>query len=502
MKKSKENLDARQRQIENRLDRSWQPQRAEPVLETGNICYEVSGRMEGTTCGGMGMIQTVVEASGLSQAIDRNLHLLKRHLPYHESDHVLCQVYNLLTGGSCLEDLASLRRDTAFLDALGARRIPDSTTAGDFLRRFSEADDVVSLMTGINEARSSVWRAQPKSERQLAVIDVDGTQVETHGECKEKMDIDYKGRWGFMPLVVSLANTQEPLFLVNRAGNRPSHDGAAEWLDKAARWAREGAGFERVRFRGDTDFSLTSNFDRWTEEGIEFVFGMDAHPSFVRRAQELEDDQWEPLERPKPKARRKRPEKVKKTVVEKREFRHLALEEEHVAEIEYTPSKASGIYRLVVLRKRIRVTQGQLRLEDDIRYFFYVTNVDGEDMARSAVVRDSNARCHQENLIEQLKNGVQAMRLPVKEFHGNWAYMVIAALAWSLKTWSGLLLPSSLGAHAILKMEFRRFVNELMKLPVQILNRSRQLIFRLLGVNKWTELVLEGTHRLKKRCLV
>jgi len=501
VKKSREHLAARQRQIEEQLDRTWQPQRAEPVLGTGNIHYEVSGRIEGSTCGGLGMIQAVVESSGLRQAIDRNLHVLKRHLPYHESDHVLSQVYNLLTGGTCLEDLATLRRDKAFLDGIGARRIPDSTTAGDFLRRFSDQADVTSLMTAINQARSSVWRAQPKSERELAVIDVDGTQVGTHGECKEGMDIDYKGRWGFMPLVVSLANSQEPLFLVNRSGNRPSHEGAAPWLSEAARWARDGAGFQRVRFRGDTDFALTTNFDRWTEDGIEFVFGMDAHPSFVQWAKDLDEDQWAPLERPEPKVQRKRPEKVKRTVVREREFRDFTLDEEHVAEIDYTPSKAKGTYRLILLRKRIRIMKGQLRLEDDVRYFFYVTNLGSKDMPPTAVVRDSNARCHQENLIEQLKNGVQAMRLPVKEFHGNWAYMVIASLAWSLKAWSGLLLPSSLGARSLLKMEFRRFLNELMKLPVQILTTGRRLVFRLLGVNQWTELLLEGTNTLKRRCV-
>lgn len=500
MKKSKEKLAARQRRIDQRLDRSWQPLREEPVFESGNISYEVSGRVEGTSCGGLGMIQLVVESSGLGQAIDRHLHVLKRHLPYFESDHILAQVYNLLVGGTCLEDLATLRRDTAFLDAIGARRIPDSTTAGDFLRRFSETD-VIGLMDAINISRSNVWRAQPKSERGLALIDVDGTQVETLGQCKERMDVDYKGRWGFMPLLVSLANTQEPLFLVNRPGNRPSHEGAARWLDKAAHWAREGAGFERVRLRGDTDFSLTTNFDRWTGENIEFVFGMDANRSFVGRAQQLDETAWEPLERPESKVRRQRPEKVKEIVVETREFRNMTLEEEHVTELEYTPSKATGTYRLIVLRKQIRVTKGQLRLEDEIRYFFYVTNISSEELSTAGIVRESNARCHQENLIEQLKNGVQAMRLPVREFYGNWAYMVIAALAWNLKSWAGLLLPKSLGARELVKMEFRKFLNELMKVPVQILNRGRQLVFRLLGVNAWTELLLEGTHKLKRRCL-
>lgn len=510
MNQSKRNFEARQQQIDTRLDRTWQPLREQPVLEGGNVRYEVSGRIEATKCGGLGMIQQVVEASGVGQAIDRDLHLLKRHLPYHESDHVLVQAHNLLLGGGCLENLTSLRRNTVFLDAIGARRIPDSTTAGDFLRRFEE-EDVITLMNAINRARSNVWRAQPKSDRELAVIDVDGTQVETLGECKERMDIDYKGRWGFMPLVVSLANSQEPLFLVNRPGNRPSHDGAAHWMNQAVHWAREGAGFDRVRLRGDTDFALTTNFDGWSDDNVEFVFGMDANPSFVRRARELEpedgeelaDGPWERMERPrpKPKTRRKRPEKVKRTVVRERGFQDLTLEQEHVAELPYTPSKAKKTYRLIVLRKQIQVTKGQLRLDDEIRYYFYVTNIPAEEMSAAEVVRESNARCHQENLIKELKNGVQAMRLPVREFYGNWAYMVIGALAWNLKAWAGLLLPKSLNARELLRMEFSQFLHHVMQSAVQILKRSRQLIFRLLEVNDWTELLMEGTHRLKRGCL-
>lgn len=499
MKNSKKNLHRRQSQIEKRLDRNWQPLREEPVLESGNICYEVSGRIEATNCGGLGMLQEVVKAIDLRGVIDEKVNLLKRHLPYRESDHILALTYNLLSGGLCLEDLEARRNDSAFLDALGARRIPDPTTAGDFLRRFA-ATDVAQLMEAINIARTRVWRAQPKEERRLALIDVDGTLVETHGECKEGMDISYKGRWGFGPLLVSLANTQEPLFLVNRPANRPSHDGAAAWLDKAVEWARQDAGFEQVRLRGDTDFSLTTNFDRWTDAEVEFVFGIDAHSSFVQRARELADAEWAPLDRPVREPKRQRPEKVKRGLIEERGFRQLTLEKEHVAEMSYKPSKAKKTYRMIVVRKQIRVTEGQLRLEDEERYFFYVTNLPVEKMGPAAVVRENNARCNQENLIEQLKNGVQATRMPVREFDANWAYLVIAALAWNLKAWSGLLLPRSMGARKILQMEFRRFLNEVMLAPVQILNRGRQLVFRLLAVNDWTALLLEGTRRLKRRC--
>lgn len=499
MKKSKANLARRQRETAERLDRRWQPERATPVLESGNICYEVSGRMEGIDCGGLGMLQTLVERVGLREALDEDVTVLKRHLPYHESDHILSLAFNVLTGGQCLEDLEARRQDTGYLNALGARRIPDPTTAGDFLRRF-DAEKVGKLMNAINRPRSMVWRLQPKAERRVAVIDVDGTIVETEGRCKEGMDIAYDGRWGFGPLVVSLANTQEVLYVVNRPASRPSHDGAAGWIDKSIDWATQDGCFDGVLLRGDTDFSLTSNFDRWTDRGVEFVFGIDAHPSFVRRAQSLPEKAWRAFERPTKKrpSRRKRAVKVKDQVVREKGYRTLTLEKEWVAEMPYRPRKAKKEYRLIVLRKRIRVTQGQLRLTDEVRYFFYVTNIVAKQLNAAAVVRENNARCHQENLIEQLKNGVQATRLPVREFDANWAYLVIASLAWNLKAWCGLLLPRALGARTILRMEFRRFLNEIVRLPAQILHSGRQLVFRLLAVNQWTELLLEGTYALKQ----
>ncbi|MGQ0572058.1 MAG: IS1380 family transposase [Armatimonadota bacterium] len=498
--KSRANLARRQKSIASRLDPSWHPERESPVLEGGNVQYEVSGRVEAIGCGGLGMLQSVVEVVGLREEIDQRLHLLRRHLPYHESDHVLALAYNVLTGGVCLEDLEARRSDEGFLNALGARRLPDPTTAGDFLRRF-DGHSVVTLMEAIGGARSKVWRAQPKAERRLAILDVDGTIAETTGECKEGMDISYDGRWGYAPLMVSLANTQEILYVVNRPANRPSHDGAAAWIDRAIQWAVQDAGFAQVRLRGDTDFALTANFDRWTDGGVEFVFGMDASPSFVQRAEELAETDWKPLVRPQRIAKRRRSKNVKAAVTEQRGFRDLALEQEHVAEIEYRPRKARQSYRLIILRKRIRVTQGQLRLTDEIRYFFYVTNISSGLMGPAAIVRESNARCQQENLIEQLKNGVQATRMPVREFDANWAYLVIGALAWNIKAWAGLLLPKQLGARSILLMEFRRFLNELVLLPCQILHSGRRLIFRLLAVNRWVPLLFRGTPQLKRRCL-
>lgn len=498
MKKSKTFLSRRQSEVEIRLDRKWQPERSRPVLESGNVRYEVSGRSQAVGCGGLGMIQSVVKSTGLAALIDAKVEVLKRHRPYHESDHVLALAYNLLVGGQCIDDLDRHRRSVAFLDALGARRIPGATTAGDFLRRF-DAESIRGLMDASLRASANVWHLRPASERALAVIDVDGTLVPTTGVCKEHMDIAYTGCWGFHPLVVSLANSQEVLAVVNRPGNRPSHDGAAAWMDRAIQWSKEQAGFSKARLRGDTDFSLTTNFDRWHADRVEFVFGMDANRGFVQRAKGVVDTDWMPLARPTRPIKRQRPENVKQQVVTQRGFKKLALVEERVAEIAYSPGRAKGTYRLVILRKRIRVTKGQLALEDETRYFFYITNIPAEAMSAADVIRENNARCHQENLIEQLKNGVRATRMPVAEFDANWAYLVIGALAWNLKAWAGMLLPKEMGARALIKMEFRRFLDQVMLVPALIIRTGRRLVFRLLEVNRWTSLLLEGTHRLKKR---
>ena len=499
MNKSKTFLRQRQKSLKKRLDPSWQPVTAAPVLGGGTVHYEVAGRTRAIGCGGLGLLQGVVESCGLRAAIDQEVRLLKRHKPYHESDHVLALVFNLLAGGQCLDDLERHRHDEVFLDALGAPRIPGATTAGDFLRRF-DAASVDALLRALQRASASVWRGRPRRERRLAVIDVDGTVVETTAECKERMDIRHDGRWGFGPLVLSLANTQEVLSVVNRPANRPSHEGAATAMDAAIDWATKQAGFARVRLRGDTDFSLTKNFDRWTEQGVEFVFGMDAYPGFVARAQALPEEDWKELCRPERPVQRRRPENVKKGVIQRRAFKTLELEAEQVAEIAYRPSRAKKTYRLIALRKQIKVSKGQLTLEPQVRYFFYITNISAETMSPAQIVRESNARCHQENLIEQLKNGVQATRMPVAEFYANWAYLVIGSLAWNLKAWTALLMPQRLGVRvALLKMEFRRFLMEVILVPAQIVTSGRRRIFRLLAVNRWTKLLLDGSQHFRKR---
>jgi len=421
-------MQKKKKRIQNRLrKKNWKAQN-KPMFKGGNIQYDVSEKVRALDAGGIGLMHNMVCRIGLDKAIDRELKLLKVHLPYFESDHVLNIAYNILSGGTCLQDIELHRNDEVFLDALGVQRIPDPTTAGDFCRRF-EVEDIERLQNVFNEIRSKVWREQEESFFEEAFIEGDGTIAPTTGECKEGMDMSYKGLWGYHPLLISLANTQEPLFLVNRSGNRPSHEGAAELFDQAIELCHK-AGFKKITLRGDTDFTQTAHLDRWDQEDVRFVFGIDARKNLVNIADNVKESDWTPLERSaKDKIKtkpRKRPENVKERIVVEREYENIKLQSEHVAEFSYSPTKCKKTYRVVVLRKNLSIEKGENLLFDRILYFFYITN--DKESSQASIVFESNARCNQENLIDQLKNGVRSLNMPVDNLLSNWAYMVMASL--------------------------------------------------------------------------
>ena len=468
------------------------PDGGNPVLSRRRASYEMARRAQATAHGGIGAAHQVVVQSGLIAGIDSKVKVLKLHRPYHESDHVLNMAYNALCGGQTLDDIELRRNDEAYLDALGAKAIPDPTTAGDFCRRFKGAD-VEVLMDVINQARLKVWGRQgPDFVKATARIDADGSLVPTTGECKEGMGISYNGVWGYHPLLVSLANTREPLFIVNRSGNRPSSEGAAECLDKAIAVCRQ-AGFTDILLRGDTDFSQTEHLDRWTDDGVRFVFGYDAMKNVKDRADSLPDFDFQELQRRARRAfvetdkRRRRPPRIKEEIVRSKGYKNIRLHSEDVAEFDYRPSACKHTYRMVVLRKNLTIEKGETALFDDIRYFFYITN--DRDFTAAQVVFEGNDRCNQENLIEQLKNGVRALHAPVNSLNANWAYMVMASLAWSIKAWMALSLPVAprwkkrhqAERETWLRMEFRTFLNCVINIPAQVVQTGRRLVIRLLS---------------------
>jgi Transposase DDE domain group 1 len=515
------------RRIKKRLDNTPGPERPVPMMTASNIHYEHADRVRGLSAGGIGAILLLAQKIELDKEIDRTLHLLKRHLPYHESDHVLNLAFNIVAGGERIEHLELRRNDEVYLDALGAERIPDPTTAGDFCRRFSSEADVLTLMNAINRSRLRVWAQQPDEFLDEAILDADGTIVETDAECKEGVDIGHDGRWGYHVHLVSLANTGEPLFLLNRRGNRPSQERAGEYLNKAVSLCIR-AGFRKILLRGDTRIAENKDLDAWDEQilprdgttiaetanldswddaqNIRFIFGYAAHDVLKAKADELPAHAYGFLERPSRYAiktsPRQQPERFKPEIVRERGFKTIHLLEEMIAEFDYQPGACKKSYRMIVLRKRLATDQGQMRLFEEYRYFFYITN--DRDMSAEDVVFSANDRCNQENLIAQLKSGVHGLAAPVDNLVSNWAYMVMASLAWSLKAWSALLVPVSPRHEAkhkaekqtLLRMEFKTFRAAFIEMPCQIVRGGRRLIYRLLSWNPWQGVFLRLVERL------
>jgi hypothetical protein len=453
------------------------------MLTSQKIGYEIGGNVEATVFGGLFAMHRLVTRLGLVKAIDANLELLKIHLPYHESDHVLTLAYSVLCGGTRLEDVDRLRNDVPLMNGLGARLLPDPTTTGDFLRRFAETD-LLTLMDAVNSVRPALWRARAADLfGEVAYLDVDGTIVPTTGELKQGMDISYKGIWGYAPLLVTLANTREALFVVNRPGNAPSHLDAAAWIDKAIALVAPHA--KRVCVRGDTDFALTANFDRWAEQ-VDFVLGTDNIAALRARVEALEEKEWTRLARP---ARyetttgmtRARRHNRKREVIAERGFVNLKLNYEEVAEFSYRPGKCRRDYRVVVVRKNISRARGEDVLIDEIRYFFYFTTYTADTHTPAQIVELANDRCDQENIIGQLKSGINALHAPAGDLHSNWAYMLIAALAWNIKSWHAMMMHRKHDRAAFIRMEFKRFLDTVIRIPAMIIVRARAIVVRLVA---------------------
>jgi hypothetical protein len=232
---------------------------------------------------------------------------------------------------------------------------------------------------------------------------------------------------------------------------------------------------------------------------VTFNFGMDASPTLVEKAKSLSEALWRPLIRVEPEIKtppRERPENVKEQRVKERGYLNQRLESEQVAEFEYQPGHCQKSYRIVALRKQIRVECKGRVIGHKTLYFFYITN--RRDLRWDEVVQDAHERCDQENVIAQLKGGVNAMRMPVRDLVSNWAYMVMAALAWNLKAWFGLLVPNRPRGLALVKMEFRTFLGAILLIPAQIIQSGRRIVYRLLSYNAWLTDLLATWERLRR----
>jgi hypothetical protein len=458
------------------------------------VKVEVDERSTATPYGGLALFHTLARRLRLDRMINGDLILLKLPLPYWESDHVLTHVYNLLSGGTCIEDIANLQNSEAVRRMLGAARIPDPTTAGDFLRRFVTQGSLSILQKTIDRARVKVWKKVPKKKRRRATIDMDSHIREVYGECKQGADFSYTGKWSYHPLIATLAETGEWLRVVNRPGNTASPEGAlkmlAECLDLTAPY------FEERIWRGDTAFYEAGLINMSVQRGAHFVVGVDAMANLVEIAQKLPPRAWKAMEwRPEEEVipeeeQRQKRFRWREFKARQRGYRDIQSREQNVAEFAYQPTNCDREYRMIVRRVKIRETKGQQVLFEGYRYYFQLTDIGR--WTPEEVVRFGYGRCDIENDIEQQENGIAAMKMPTGELLANAAYLLMAELAWNLRAWASLLLlPEETGTW-----EWKRFRHAFVYVGAKVIRQARQVVAKISGAHRYAEDLLRAINRV------
>jgi hypothetical protein len=480
------------------------PETSGRVTRLPGLHLEVAPRSTVTPYGGLALASAFLKRFRVAQEIDERVHVLKIHLPFHESDHVLAQALNLYAGGECLEDQAALQHDEGVLRMLGACRLPDPTTAGDFLRRFDERRNpgaLAGLRAAIDAVQDAVWgklAGKRKKKRDLAVVDLDGHTKRLYGEQKEGADFDHKGRWSYNVLLASLAGSGECLAVRNRPGNLRSSNGAAELLKETL--PRVKRRFADVLVRADSDFDRRDVREACEAEGAWFAFVAREASNRLAWAEAIPESAWKPFRTRAHRdsqarrgftARRKKHNRRRRRA-RARGYTDLKLVRQWVAEIPWTPPGSEKNYRMILRRQRIEQSEGQKYLFDFYRYRYVVTNLPNSWSAEE-VIDATYQRCDQENVIEQMSSGVALWRMPVAEFEGNCAWLEIGRLAWNLGKWiAQLALPPE-----VVRWEWKRYRHAFVYLAAEVIHRSRQRWLRFSPAHRFLGLLIDAHVQLQ-----
>ena len=481
-------------------DLPW-PETSGRVMRLPKTAIEVDQRSEVTPYGGLALFAGFVRRFRIAEQLDAAVQLFKVHLPYHESDHILAMVASLFVGGTCLEDQANLQGSEAVRRILGAVRIPDPTTAGDFLRRFEGTGHLAALRAANDAVGGAVGRAvrRRRGKLPLSTVDLDGHYKLLYGVQKQGADFNYKSQWSYHPLVASLAQTGECLAIRNRPGNARSSDGAAEVMDVVLPQLKERGA--RLLVRGDSDFDRQDLRDVCKKHGAYIAVVGREHTGRPEIAKAIPETAFRPF-RPRAwraveervgksgfRARARKPNRRRKRARE-RNYHELRLVEQQIAEVPYRPTGSSFTYRLIVRRQLIENHKGQQHLFDQYRYRYVITDLQG---TAEDVIDETYLRCDQENLIQQLGAGLAAWRMPVAEFDGNSAWLEIARLAWNIGKWIALLvLPEE-----TTRWEWKRFRLAFVHVAAQVLRRSRQVTVRISASHRFHRLLATAHERLQ-----
>ena len=472
------------------------------VMRHPLLHLESDPRGEMTHYGGLVLAQQFVRRFGVAKRLDDGLMLFKRHAPYHESDHVLALAYTLYADGTCLEDQGALQGSEAVRRLVGACRIPDPTTAGDFLRRFRTAQDVEGLSGVIDEVQEAVWSKLPgkmrrrRKKHEYALVDLDGHIKPLYGVQKEGADFSYNGRWSYQPLVVSLGGSGECLKVVNQPGSARSSDAAAKALKEVLPWVRRN--FLNAIVRGDSDFDRSDVYNETIDAGAYFAIGGRLYQNRAALIEAIAEERWKAFvpradrDERSGASRHGRTANYRQKKAEERKFRTLRTVKQWVSEIAYQPAGLDCACRMIVRRILIEEKDGQGALFEHFRYRLVLTNLP-RSYTPQQVVDLTYQRCDQENVIEQFGQGIAGWRMPVAEFMGNSAWLQIARLAWNLGKWiAQIALP-----REVVRWEWKRFRRHFVYIAAKVLKEGRSLVVRLAGSHRCLPDILTAHARLQ-----
>jgi hypothetical protein len=372
-----------------------------------------------TSFSGLRFVFDLAHRLGLTQNLQK-LTVKKRRRGIPIEDFVLSLASNFIVGGDSFSDLEVLRQEEVTRELCYKLQVPAPTTAGERLRTFSLGH--LYQMAATNRTLVGTILDRVGGMGPL-IVDADSSIFEVHGYLKEGARYGYTRVRGLHPLLAFLNEERLLLGVRLRSGNKASAHGATDFLhdvlkplpkDREIR-LRMDAGFyardiESFCVRRDLKFSISAKL---TERLVKAILAL---PETAWRAYPWEEGaEW--------------------------------------AELRYQPKNWSRPYRLLV--KRTPWYEKEQRVLGEYFHTAVITNLGG---AGSSLIRYHLGRGGMENYIEEFKNGVGAGHLPSQRFLANWAWLLIAALAYNLaQAFKLLLLPKHHRADQLKKLRLHWF---------------------------------------------
>jgi hypothetical protein len=409
------------------------------VTERSALVQVAASTQQITAHAGLVLVRELAGRLGVGELLDR-ITVKKRQRGYSPSQVVLGLCETLIAGGECLDDVALLRADSA-QERLRGHGLPEPTTVGRFLRRFS-----LGHIGQLNRALDGLFeRVHPLVGRETVTLDLDATYIEHHGPVGSRQGTrgTYKGEVCWHPLLCFVGETGEWLHAKLRNGHAAASTGATRFLDECLRRLPDNV---RVFLRADEGFWGQDFFAALERRAVTYAVGAPLIASVRGRISEIAESDWQPS---------------------------CYREGSQVASFLWRPKSWKQERRFVVRRDPVEAGE-QLTLEGrGWHYWALVSN----DQERSAdeLERWHRAKANLENQIKEAKLGLGLDNLPCKSFHGNWTYLLVTLLAFNLLAWLKLLaLPERERTSYAKRLRFRFIA------VAATLGRSgRRLILRL-----------------------